>query len=58
MKVVKLVLALLLAGGVVYAYLNFPNPMEQQSEAHAAEKAKAAEAKAAEEPAAPAGEST
>jgi hypothetical protein len=56
--VVKLVLALLLAGGVVYAYLNFPNPMERQSEAHAAEKAKAAEAAAAEEPAAPAGEST
>jgi hypothetical protein len=53
MKVFKVVLALLLAGGVVYAYLYFPNPMEQQAEAYAAEKAKAAEAadKAAEPPA-------
>lgn len=43
MKVVKVVLALLLAGGVVYAYFNFPNPMEQQAQALAAEKAKPAE---------------
>ncbi len=43
MKVVKVVLALLLAGGVVYAYFNFPNPMEQQAQALAAEKAQAAE---------------
>ena len=58
MKVVKLVLALLLAGGVVYAFLNFPNPMEHHSEAQAAEEAKAADDKAAEEPATPAAEST
>jgi hypothetical protein len=38
-KVVKGILALLLAGGMVYAYLNFPNPMEQQAQALAAEKA-------------------
>jgi hypothetical protein len=43
MKVVKVVLALLLAGGVVYAYFNFPNPMEQQAQALAAEKSKPAE---------------
>ena len=43
MKVVKVVLALLLGGGVVYAYFNFPNPMEQQAQALAAEKAKPAE---------------
>jgi hypothetical protein len=56
MKVVKVALALLLAGGVVYAYFNFPNPMEQQSRALAAEKAKPAEADgaAAETPAPPA----
>jgi hypothetical protein len=40
MKVVKVALALLLAGGVVYAYFNFPNPMDQQVQALAAEKAK------------------
>lgn len=41
MKIWKLALALLLAGGVVYVYLNFPNPMEQQVEALAKEKAPA-----------------
>jgi hypothetical protein len=35
MKVVKVALALLLAGGVVYAYFNFPNPMDQQVKAPA-----------------------
>lgn len=39
MKVFKVVLALLLGAGVVYAYFNFPNPMEQQAEKLAAEKA-------------------
>ena len=29
MKIWKLVLALVLAGGVVFAVLNFPNPLEQ-----------------------------
>ena len=43
MKVVKVVLALLLAGGVVYAYFNFPNPMEQQVQALATEKSNQAE---------------
>ena len=40
MKIWKVALAALLAGGTVYAYLNFPNPMEQQVEALAAEKAR------------------
>ena len=56
MKVVKVVLALLLGAGVVYAYFNFPNPMEQQSQALAAGKAKPAETpgETAEVPAPPA----
>jgi hypothetical protein len=55
MKIWKLALAALLAGGTVYAYLNFPNPMEQQVEALAAEKARPAETAAtAEIPAPPA----
>ena len=53
MKVVKVALALLLAGGVVYAYFNFPNPMEQQAQALQAEKAKPAESNGAAEMAAP-----
>ncbi|HTU67091.1 MAG TPA: hypothetical protein VMF52_14175 [Steroidobacteraceae bacterium] len=60
MKVWKIVLALALAGGVVAAYLNFPNPLEQEAAAVAAEKQKAAESPAKDAPqptaeAAPAG---
>jgi hypothetical protein len=53
MKVVKVALALLLAGGVVYAYFNFPNPMEQQAQALAAEKTKPAESDGAAEASTP-----
>ncbi len=56
MKIWKVALAALLAGGTVYVYLNFPNPMEQQVQALAAEKAQPEETAAApaETPAPPA----
>ena len=61
MKIWKLALAALLAAGVVFTYLHFPNPLEQAEREHAAEDAaKAKDPAPAEAPAGtgPAEEST